>query len=122
VPQDTLLDEPELAYTWPREDLPGLFALVFESAANNPTLTITHASIDVWDDVFGRDPTPVFKQLPKGRCQLVLKALAIPGHLCRASYMLLRKVFPLLDVGHHDDARASFQCRANCAGRFSYLC
>jgi hypothetical protein len=27
VSQNTLLDEPELAYTWPREDLPGLFAL-----------------------------------------------------------------------------------------------
>jgi len=111
VSQDTLLDEPELAYTWPREDLPGLFALSFESAAKNSSLTTTHTSIDVWDDIFRRYTTPVFKQFSKGRCQLVLEALVIPGCLRRASQVLLRKMLPLLDLGRHD-ARALFEYRA----------
>ena len=45
VSQDALLDEPELADTWPREDVPGLFALCFKLAANSSRRTLTHDSI-----------------------------------------------------------------------------
>jgi hypothetical protein len=81
VSQDALLDEPELADTWPREDLPGLLALSFELAANHPRLTTTHDVIAVWDYVRGRYSTTLSKQLPKRRCELMLKTLGIPGHL-----------------------------------------
>jgi hypothetical protein len=54
------------------------------------------------DNVFGRYSTPLFKQSSERRLELVLKALAVPWQLRRASHVLLWKPFLLLGLGHHN--------------------
>ena len=79
VPQEALLDEPELAYTRPRENLPGLLALSFESVGILLGFSVTHISINVLYDFPWGHTTPVFQQFSKGRRELVFKGLSVPG-------------------------------------------